>query len=105
MESRARLILVDAGLRCPAVNKPVVDAFGQFVALPDLSYPDLRIAIEYDGDLHRTDARIWRKDKARREALEALGWRVITLTADDVLHHPDRLVHLVATAIRTAAAR
>jgi very-short-patch-repair endonuclease len=50
---------------------------------PAIRSPDLRIAIEHDGDIHRTDRRIWRRDIARRRSLEALGWRVITWTADD----------------------
>lgn len=101
MESRARLVIVRAGLPCPAVNKPVYDHEGRFVALPDLSYPDLKIAIEYDGDLHRTDRATWRRDIARRQALEALGWRIITCTADDVLRHPDRLTGWIRSAIRS----
>ncbi|RYV52586.1 endonuclease domain-containing protein [Pengzhenrongella frigida] len=103
MESRARLVLVHAGLPCPEVNTPVLDAWGRFVALPDLSYPELRIAIEYDGDVHRTDARTWRRDIARREALQALGWRIITLTADDVIRFPTRMVSWVRAAINARA--
>lgn len=103
MESRARLVLVQAGLPCPQVNTPVIDAWGRFVALPDLSYPELRIAIEYDGDLHRTDARTWRRDIARREALQALGWRIITLTADDVLMFSARMIGWVRAALNARA--
>lgn len=99
-ETRLRLALVDGGLPCPEVNRPVVDAGGRFVALPDLSYPDRRVAVEYDGDVHRTDARTWRRDIARRQALEHGGWRLITCTADDV-RAPDRAL----TWIRAALAR
>lgn len=53
-ETRLRLVLVDGGLPCPEVNRPVRDPDGRFVALPDLSYPAERVAIEYDGDVHRT---------------------------------------------------
>lgn len=83
-ETRLRVALVRTGLPCPEVNKPVLDVGGRFVALPDLSYPEHRVAIEYDGDVHRTDARAWRRDVARRQALEHHGWRTITCTADDV---------------------
>lgn len=100
METRARLVIVQGGLPCPIVNQPVLDNYGRFVALPDMSYPELKIAIEYDGDVHRTDQATWRRDIARRQALEAQGWRVITLTADDVLRHPDRLLSWLRAAIR-----
>jgi very-short-patch-repair endonuclease len=68
--------------------------------MPDMAYPALKIAIEYDGDVHRTDRRTWRRDIARRQALEALGWRVITCTADDIDRTPDRTLSLVRAAIR-----
>jgi hypothetical protein len=99
METRLRLLLVEAGLPCPLVNAPIRSGSGHFVALPDLSYPRERVAIEYDGDLHRTDRRTWRRDIARRQAMEAQGWRVITCTADDVLRHPDRPVAWVRQAL------
>jgi len=67
-----------------------------------MSYPGLKIAIEYDGDIYRTDVRTGRKDIARRQAMETLGWRVITLTADDVIRYPERMIELVRTAVRAA---
>jgi G:T-mismatch repair DNA endonuclease (very short patch repair protein) len=105
MESRLRYLLVAGGLPCPLVNYEVRDADGWLVAMPDLAYPDLRIALEYDGDVHRTDRRTWQRDIARRQALEALGWRVITCTADDVLHFPDRTLSWVRAAIRSQRGR
>lgn len=68
--------------------------------MPDMTYPEARIAIEYDGDVHRTDPRTWRRDIARKQRLEELGWRVIVVTADDVYLHPARLVTRVRTALR-----
>jgi hypothetical protein len=98
METRARLVLVQAGLPCPQVNVAARDAEGRFLALPDLSYPELRIAIEYDGDVHRTDPATWRRDVERRQRLEDAGWVIITATADDVLRYPERLVRRVRAA-------
>lgn len=100
METRLRWTLTDGGLPAPSVNALVRDADGQVVAMPDLSYEEERVAIEYDGDVHRTDRRTWLRDRTRRAALESLGWRVITCTADDVLRHPDRPVTWVRRALR-----
>lgn len=99
METRTRMILVDAGLPCPEVNVPALDSEGTFLALPDMSYPALRIAIEYDGDVHRTDPRTWRRDVERRQRLEEAGWLIITVTADDVIRHPGRLIRRVRAAL------
>ncbi|MFE6235765.1 hypothetical protein [Cellulosimicrobium sp. NPDC057862] len=98
METRTRLLLVQAGLPCPQVNFPAHDGAGRFLALPDLSYPELRIAIEYDGDIHRTDPATWRRDVERRQRLGDADWIIVTATADDVLRHPERLVRRVRAA-------
>ncbi|QDW64263.1 endonuclease domain-containing protein [Oerskovia sp. KBS0722] len=103
METRTRLVLVRAGLPCPQVNVPVLDDTGRFVALPDMVYVAERVAIEYDGDVHRTDARTWRRDVAKRQWLEDLGWRTVVATADDVYRHPSRLVARVAALLRSRA--
>lgn len=98
-ETRIRLMLVWAGLPCPAVNVDVFDRAGGWVARPDLSYPELKIAIEYDGDHHRTDKRQWRRDRARDQNLRDEGWLVITLTADDIFRTPDQTVARIRRAI------
>jgi hypothetical protein len=99
METRLRWELVDAGLPCPVVNELVRSADGYVVAMPDLTYREKRVAVEYDGDVHRTDRATWRRDVTRRQELESLGWRVITCTADDVLRHPERAVAWVRRAL------
>jgi very-short-patch-repair endonuclease len=103
METRLRVLMVLAGLPMPAVNRDVV-VDGQWLARPDLSYPDLRIAIEYEGDHHRTDRRQWRSDKRRRRLLEDAGWMVIEVTADDVFRRPDELLQRIRRACARRAA-
>ena len=93
MESTARLVMARAGLPPPELNRDILHPrTREWIARPDFSWPELMVAAEYDGDHHRTDRSQWRKDIARRRLLEEAGWRVIVFTADDVLHHPDRLV-------------
>lgn len=99
METRLRWELVDAGLPCPLVNDLVRAPDGYVVAMPDLSYREQLVAVEYDGDVHRTDRDTWRRDISRRQELESLGWRVITCTADDVLRYPSRAVAWVRRAL------
>ncbi|WP_162449464.1 endonuclease domain-containing protein [Phytoactinopolyspora mesophila] len=92
METRVRLMLVRGGLPCPEVGVDVLDDAGGWLARPDLAYLDLKIAIEYDGDHHRTDKHQWRRDRSRDENMRHAGWIVITLTADDVFRHPARTI-------------
>jgi len=98
METRLRLLLVLAGLPEPTVNRPIND-MGGWLATPDLSYPEWRIALEYDGDHHRTDRRQWSADKRRRRMLrEDLQWQILECTADDVLRPPRETLRLGARA-------
>ena len=98
METRLRLLLLAAGVPAPVCGQDV-SLDGGWMARPDLSWPAARLAVEHDGDVHRTDRRQWREDLARKELLEDLGWRVLVLTADDVLRHPERTVARVRAAL------
>jgi len=82
-ESELRVLIVEAGLPRPVCNASVFDSSQGFVARVDLSYPDRRIAIEYEGDHHREKAQ-WRADLARRRRLEAQGWLYLSVTQDDL---------------------
>ena len=98
-ETRVRLAIVDANLPRPQVNQVVRAPDGEYVKRVDLLYPDLRIAIEYDGDQHRTDRAQWREDVRARRRLEELGWIVIVVVGDD-LRDLQALVSRVRAAIR-----
>lgn len=82
-ETETRLLLTAAGLPEPIVQFVIRDR-GRFIARVDLAYPALKIAIEYEGDGHRTDRQQWRIDIRRQRELEARGWIVIRLTEADL---------------------
>ena len=48
-----------------------------------MGWRDFQVAVEYDGDHHRKDRRQYVKDIARLRMLEALGWIVIRVIAED----------------------
>lgn len=103
METRLRLLVIRAGLPRPVAGRDVV-VDGCWLARPDLCWPQLRIALEYDGDHHRTDRAQWQRDISRRRLLEDAGWTLVVVTADDVLRQPGRLVERLRrlVAARTA---
>lgn len=88
-ETRLRLVVVRAGLPPPVPQFRVFDDEG-FVARVDLAYPELRIALEYDGLWH-AERRAFLDDRRRLNRLVAAGWLVVHVTFDD-LRHPDRLL-------------
>lgn len=100
-ETWARLILVDAGLPEPLANHDVVEG-GAWLGQVDLAYPELKLAIEYEGEHHLTDPAQWAEDIARMDRLVEAGWRVIRVTKSEVFHDPARLVARVRRAIAHA---
>ncbi|MGK2881285.1 MAG: hypothetical protein ACSLE6_10975 [Mycobacterium sp.] len=56
---------------------------GRFVARVDMAWPDILVAIEYDGDRHRTDRRQYVRDVKRLEDLQRLEWVVVRVLAGD----------------------
>ncbi len=99
-ETRLRLCLVLAGLPEPQVN-PVVFVGGRALGRVDLLLRRWRVAIEYEGDQHRTDPRQWNIDIRRHEELTADGCPVVRVTAER-MRHPRAVVSLVVKALRQA---
>lgn len=98
METRVRLMLVFAGLPEPVVNLQVGDNGVTFRL--DLAWPELRLAVEYDGRHHAEDAHQWGHDLSRREWFDGNGWRLIVLRAEDVYGTPWASVVRVVEAMR-----
>lgn len=85
METRPRLGLVRAGLPKPHVQYQVCDAHDHVIARVDLAYPAAKLALEYDGEVH-DDPLVRERDRLRDHDLGDLGWRVVHLRGQDVLH-------------------
>ncbi len=68
---------------------------------PDLLWADAKLAIEYDSELHHTAAERIAHDALRRNVLQELGYRVITVTTQH-LRTPlqiERVARAVALAL------
>ncbi|SEK27629.1 Transcriptional regulator, AbiEi antitoxin, Type IV TA system [Blastococcus sp. DSM 46786] len=100
-ESRLRVVLALAGL--PAVPQHVVRDADGFVARVDLAFPELRIAIEYDGAWHGAPAQL-RRDRRRLNRLVAAGWTVLHVTAAD-LQRPEGLLAQLRSLVVAAERR
>lgn len=78
-ETLLRLALADAGLPEPLVNTPILDAVGNPHHQPDLSYPEYRVAVEYEGAGHSEPGQVER-DISREEQIRKLGWTEIRIS-------------------------
>ncbi|MBL7498372.1 hypothetical protein I6A84_44310 [Frankia sp. CNm7] len=131
LETRARLLLVDHGLRPEELQWEVHDQRGLFVARVDLAYPSRQVAVEADGvkihggppatppstrdsrDRSRSATPRYRvdplfQDRRRQNGLTRLGWRVVRVTWADLRDRPSQVIQevretLVAPIPRVAA--
>lgn len=98
LETWVRLILIDAGLPEPALNVDVYSDAGLFLGCIDLAYPDLKIAIEYEGAHHWRTADQFQRDIDRLDRLVENGWRIVRLTKTHVFATPSEVVRRVSVA-------
>lgn len=82
-ETLLRALMVSAGFPEPAINTPIVDEHGVVVRTPDLSWPEFRVACQYEGDGHR-GIRQFRSDISRDEECFDVGWHPLKAHADDL---------------------
>ncbi|MBO0686258.1 MAG: DUF559 domain-containing protein [Candidatus Dormibacteraeota bacterium] len=97
METRLRLVLVLAGLPRPLAQVSLRDDAGEFLARPDLYYPQARLAIEYDGGTHRESLTA---DNRRQNRLQRSGVRLLRYTAPDVYGRQDAIAAEVRALLR-----
>jgi hypothetical protein len=82
-ETRLRLLVVRAGFPRPQTQLRVYDQYGALIGEVDMGWRELKIALEYEGDHHRTSRRVFHKDIKRIDALLEQGWIVIRVTSVD----------------------
>jgi len=102
-ESLLRLMVVGAGFPRPVTQHKIYDRFGRFVARVDLAWPDLRLALEYDGAHHDDPAQI-ASDRQRMNALHACDWTSLVIDRTQ-FRDEARVIALVRTMRTSALAR
>jgi hypothetical protein len=98
-ETRLRMLLVDAGLPRPVANQDVCNDWGVWLARPDLSYPAVKIAIEYEGLHHQQDHGQYSRDIERDGRMIDEGWVVIRVNKDGLFRTPRKVVNRVRKAL------
>jgi very-short-patch-repair endonuclease len=95
-ETWLRLLVISAGFPRPRTQIPV--RLGRRIYYLDMGWDDVKVAVEYDGDHHRSDRIQFARDIVRLEELAAEGWNVIRVAArtpaDEVLRRLRRIWEL-----------
>lgn len=100
-ESWTLLVIVDAGLPRPVVRHPIFDLSGRERYRLDLAWPELMIAVEYDGyEAHEGRAL---RDAEREADLRRRGWLVVRASSAD-LRDPSRLLAAIRAAFAARGA-
>jgi hypothetical protein len=99
MESRLRMLIVLAGLPEPQVNRALLRRDGSVFMRLDLSYPELGIVIEYDGQQHVLDLDQVDTDLDRDDWFQDGRWHVVKVVARGIFRRPDRTLERVHHAL------
>lgn len=95
-ETWLRLLLLSAGFPRPQTQIAVRNEWGWAEAYLDMGWEDIKVAVEYDGDQHRSSRAQYVKDIRRLEMLEQrYGWIVVRVIAED---RPEDIICRVAQA-------
>jgi hypothetical protein len=94
-ETWLRLLLVSSGYPRPQTQIAVRNEWGWVEAYLDMGWEHIKVAVEYDGDQHRSSRAQYVKDIRRFETLDRMGWIVVRVIAED---HPDDVVRRVRQA-------
>jgi len=97
-ERRLLRVLQRAGLPTPFLQHEVRDGDG-LVGVVDFAFPAALLAIEADGYRWHSGRVRWDHDRARRNRLTLLGWRVIHVTWTDMTRDPARTTEAVRQAL------
>ncbi|MBS9535656.1 DUF559 domain-containing protein [Mycobacterium sp. M1] len=73
-ETRVRLLLINSGFQRPQTQIPVLGPDGLPRYFLDMGWEDLMLAVEYDGDQHRTSRQQFAWDVERLEYIKSVGW-------------------------------
>ena len=98
-ETLLRLTLSDGGLPEPEINRIVSSAAGKFLGRVDLSYPEFKVIVEFDGEQHRKSRAQFDRDIDRISGLEENGWRVIRIREALLRDNPGEVVRRVRVAL------
>ncbi len=93
-ETWLRLLIIPAGYPRPRTQIPVLSPDGRRWYRLDMGWEDIKLALEYDGDHHRSDPEVFAYDIQRSEDLDELGWTRIRVVKEnrqaDILRRLER---------------
>src|SRR4051812_29509362 len=97
-ETWLRLLLIRDGYPRPETQIPVTSPDGRRRYYLDMGWRDLLLAVEYEGDHHRTTHELFAYEIERAEDIREVGWLVLRVAARN---HPAEVLRRVERAWRS----
>ncbi|CDP85694.1 MULTISPECIES: hypothetical protein [Mycolicibacterium] len=82
-ETWLRLQLTDAGMPPDETQIMVIEGRGRIVGILDMGWERFKVGVNYDGIFHQSDRKRYVQDQKTLCKLEAMGWIVIRVIAED----------------------
>jgi very-short-patch-repair endonuclease len=98
MESVLRWMILAAGLPAPVLQHTIRDPHQKFIGRVDLAWPQRRVLVEFDGDIHR-ERNVFVSDLRRQNGLVLAGWVVLRFTSADVRGRPAWVLATIRQAL------
>jgi len=98
LETDWRLGAASAGLPEFDLDVEIRDGRGGLLGIADAAHRGYRVAVEIEGDHHRTDRAQWSRDIEKHAAYVAAGWEPVRITAAHL--RSGRATALLAGALR-----
>lgn len=84
LETLQRLAMRAEGLPEPQLDYDVRDEFGRLLGCTEIVYAQYKIAIECEGDHHRTSRAQWTRDIQKHQDYMETGWLVVRATGHEI---------------------
>lgn len=97
-ERRLLRLLRRSGLSEPVCQQKIWDG-DRLVGVVDFAYPEMKLGIEADGYRWHSSRSRWDYDRARRNRLTLIGWRIIHVTWTELTEHPNETVERIRIAL------
>jgi hypothetical protein len=99
MESVVRWMFHAGGLPAPQLQYAIRNAGGVVVARADFAWPERRVLVEFDGDVHR-ERDVFVNDVRRQNLVIAAGWTPLRYTSADALGRGEDMIEEIRRALR-----
>jgi very-short-patch-repair endonuclease len=98
LERRILRTLANNGVRAPVLQYEIQLPSGR-IARPDMAYPPERLILEGQSYRFHVRRRDWARNETRNRELEAMGYRIIPITWDDLDEREATIVGIVRDAL------